>query len=419
MSAVPFAAFASFLSGLGETEVHPLNLFVCIADGLASYAGRRPLAVVIDDAHLLDEGSAALVHQLATTGRARFITTIRSGERSVAAMTRLWQDGHARRVVLKPFDLLGVREVLEAALGGPVDALTIARLRSWTGGNALFIRELVLEGRTTGRLRVSNQVWHRFGPVTVGESLRELVRSRFADLADSDLAAVRLVALGEPVETAVAATLVGPDVVDRLCQQGLLVEDVSGHPVLRLPHPLYAEALLADMGTAIARQLRLRLAVTLDTAGRSDGFTILRRVCLRLDGGEPLEDADLLSAAEHAVMLLDGALAERLARAAAGDSDRRVMVLARALTQQDRASHAENVLAEYLSGRSPDPPLAVILLRVENLNLAFKLGKPKKALALLDDAEAHRGQLPMIDAGRISPSSLPRRRFRRGGRVRK
>ena len=40
----------------------------------------RPLLVFVDDAHLLDNGSAVLVHQLALTQAATVLATVRAGE---------------------------------------------------------------------------------------------------------------------------------------------------------------------------------------------------------------------------------------------------------------------------------------------------------------------------------------------------
>jgi DNA-binding CsgD family transcriptional regulator/tetratricopeptide (TPR) repeat protein len=401
-SLVPFAAFAPFLSGFDGPDMHPLRLFVRISDGLAAFAEEWPLVIVIDDAHLLDDGAATLVHQLATTGRARLIATVRSVEPCVDGVVRLWRDGHARRVVLAPFDRTAVREVLEAALGGSVDALTTARLHARSGGNALFLRELVLEGMATDRLRRSGKVWCWSGPMSAGEGLREVLRARFAELAEDELAAVRLVALAEPVEIDVLMMVADAAVLDRLCRRGLLAEaETLGCPVLGLPHPLYAEGVLAGMATALARQLRLRLAAALDEIQPADGFTVLRRVRLRFDAGERVDDQDLLTAAEYALMLLDAPLAERLARAATADSPQQVMVLARALAQQNRAEQAEEVLARYLRGGAPDESAAVALLRVENL--VFKLSRLDESLTLLDDVEKQHGALPAIETGRIAP----------------
>ncbi len=304
--------------------------------------------------------------------------------------------------MLDPFKLSAVVEVIEAALDGPVDALTAARLHSRSGGNALVLRELVLEGLASGRLRRSGAQWRWAGPMRAEAGLRELVLARFSGLADDELSAVRLVALAEPVETDVMATIVDAAILDRLCRLGMLIEeDALSGPVLRLPHPLHAEALTAALGTAPGRRLRLRLADALERIRPADRVAALRRIRLKLDAGEHVEDHELLDAAEHALTLLDGSLAERLAKATVTRSRHQVTVLGRALVQQDRAEEAEAVLGGYLSGETEDESGEVTLLRASNL--VFKLAKPEEALNLLDAAEQQHGALAAIEASRVAP----------------
>ena len=57
-----------------------LTLFQTAAQGLRERAEDRPLVVGIDDALLLDDGSAALAHHLAATGTAFVVLTVRTGE---------------------------------------------------------------------------------------------------------------------------------------------------------------------------------------------------------------------------------------------------------------------------------------------------------------------------------------------------
>lgn len=57
---------------------------------LVAGAGGRPLVVFVDDAHLLDDRSATLVHQLALR-TATVLATVQSGE---SAPDRWWADMH-------------------------------------------------------------------------------------------------------------------------------------------------------------------------------------------------------------------------------------------------------------------------------------------------------------------------------------
>ncbi len=67
---------------------------------MAGRAGVRPLVVFVDDAHLLDGGSATLVHQLALTRAATVLVTVTSGETAPDPVVALWMDGPAERIEL-------------------------------------------------------------------------------------------------------------------------------------------------------------------------------------------------------------------------------------------------------------------------------------------------------------------------------
>ena len=59
---------------------------------LAERAGGRRLVLCVDDGHLLDDASAALVHQLVAAGEAFAVVTLRSGEPVPDAVRALWKD---------------------------------------------------------------------------------------------------------------------------------------------------------------------------------------------------------------------------------------------------------------------------------------------------------------------------------------
>ena len=100
----------------------------------------------VDDAHLLDELSATLLHQLALDGSVRIVATVRSGETVPDAITSLWKDGYLQRLHLTPFSKDQCIRLIEEALGGRVEGLSADLMWEASGGNALFVKHLV-EGR--------------------------------------------------------------------------------------------------------------------------------------------------------------------------------------------------------------------------------------------------------------------------------
>lgn len=98
------------------------------------------MALFVDDAHLLDDASAALTHQLAVSGRTLVMATVRTGEPTLDAIVALWKDGLAERVEVSPLSLADVATLLDAVLGGPTAGSVARRLWEHTEGNALFLR---------------------------------------------------------------------------------------------------------------------------------------------------------------------------------------------------------------------------------------------------------------------------------------
>src|SRR5207237_10871316 len=149
---LPFGAYAGLVPQL-EPGRDLLAVLRQIARAVRRQGGGKPVAVFVDDAHLLDESSAALTHLLATTEQTFVLATIRSGEPAPAPVIALWKDGLAERLELGPLGLGEVEELLPAALGGPVDGATLHLLHRRTEGHALLLREVVLGALEPGVLR--------------------------------------------------------------------------------------------------------------------------------------------------------------------------------------------------------------------------------------------------------------------------
>ena len=71
------------------------------------------------------------------------MVTVRTGGAEPDAVTALWKDGLLARLDLEPLSVDTVRSMVEDCLGGPVDARSAQRFWNLTGGNALFLRQLL------------------------------------------------------------------------------------------------------------------------------------------------------------------------------------------------------------------------------------------------------------------------------------
>jgi DNA-binding CsgD family transcriptional regulator len=343
-ASIPFGAVSHLLPSAERLGDDRLDTLRRTAELLAERSRGRPLVLGVDDAHLLDDASAAMVHQLAIRGLAVVVATVRTGEPAPDPVVALWKDGLARRLDLSALSPSATAELLERALGGPVDGVTRTEVWRITGGNPLYLRELVLGGLENGALRQVDKVWRWRGKLAGARRLIELVRARLSTLDEAARFAVELVAWGEPLGVGVLDRMVGKDVVQATEDSGLLVVERSGRRALaRLAHPLYGEVLRAVLPLSRARAVAERLAADFGASALRRRDDLLRVGAWQLEAGVATNPDLLLQAARQAAARFDHELTERLARAAvdAGGGPTAVRVLAEALEWQGR--HAEAV----------------------------------------------------------------------------
>ncbi|HEX8804384.1 MAG TPA: AAA family ATPase, partial [Acidimicrobiales bacterium] len=299
---IPLGSFAHLLAPGDEAHQRDDLLHLALSR-LHERAGDGPFLLAVDDAHLLDEVSVALLHLAVTQSPVRVLASVRTGERLPAGLVALWKDELLARVDVRPLSRDATENLVLAALGDGVPASVLDRIWRLSRGNALFVRELVtaaLERREgggtdgdggTGRGRI---VLPSAGP---RERLRELVEERLRLLEPSWRAALEIVAVGEQVPLEAAERLTDPADVDELERRGLVqvvVAEPGASPpgsaaaasagTVQVAHPLYGEVLAASLP-----RLRRR-AVLRDLVGAVEGlegFDRLRLATWRLESGVP------------------------------------------------------------------------------------------------------------------------------------
>ncbi len=355
LAGIPFGVFAPLLTAGdgttggagGPTAGRALDVLRRVHDELRRRGPDRPVVLGVDDAHLLDEPSAGLVHQLAVTGTALVVVTLRADEPVPAPIRALWKDGVADRVELRPLSRTQVGDLLAAALDGQVDSATAHRLWQVSEGNALLLRELVLLGTGQRRLACRHGVWSWRGELGASGRLAELIDERLAGLGATQRSALEVLAVGEPLPVTLFERIVG-DQVAALDATGLL--DLTGDSA-RMAHPLYAEAVRARL-----RPLRRRdIYRALGRGARAGECDVLRLAGWQLDGSADPNPDMLTNAAQRSAHLGDHALAERLARAAVPAGGRTAgLALAEALQAQNRFAECRTEL-DRLDMRQAEP----------------------------------------------------------------
>src|SRR4051812_20133863 len=177
---IPLGAFAPLLPTVALPE--GAELLARARGALAERADGRRLVLIVDDGQLLDDASAALLHQLVAAGETCAAVTVRADEPVPDALRALWKDELCALLDLGPLSRAEVDQLLAAALGGPVDGRSIAAMRELTRATALFLGEPARRGVDRGHWGEDGGVGRWRGRVEAGTRLAELVDLRIDGL---------------------------------------------------------------------------------------------------------------------------------------------------------------------------------------------------------------------------------------------
>jgi DNA-binding CsgD family transcriptional regulator len=387
-ASIPFGAVAHLLSpDTSGPAPDRLGLVREVVDTLARRGAGRRTVLIVDDAHLLDEGTAALVLHLAVRGSAFVIATVRTGEPCPDAVTALWKDHHAPRLDLQALSKEEVHSLLEGGLAGAVSSRLARWVYSRSEGNPLFACELVLGGLTAGGIDEEQGVWRLGREPPPSPRLAELLQARMAGISDRERRGLALIALGEPLDIDILSGLIGQGVLGRLESSGLArVQQDGSRFAVAAGHPLFADLARRDLGDAMGRELRGALADAMQARGELAPADVVRVAVLRLDARLEADPRLLAAAAAHAYRAFDLELAVRLAAAARdqGGGMPATLTLGQALRGRNRAAEAEEVLAETEAAAAAAPNDDYLFTRLGGL--LWGIGDQPRAAALVERA---------------------------------
>ncbi|MER5504112.1 AAA family ATPase [Streptomyces sp. NPDC002766] len=204
-----------------DPEAARLRLTADVAELLATAARRRPLLVVLDDAHAADASSLRLLLETADTARTMPLLLVATARDEEAA----WREGgggggpgrdrvraqllrRGRVSVLGPLPERDVAVLVEAVTGAVPESEAVRSLVRRTGGDAFFVTELLRNGSWSGEAADGEGAGVFPGAVraAVGERLADLTprAARLLDVAAVLGTRFRLDVLAEAAEVPLA-----------------------------------------------------------------------------------------------------------------------------------------------------------------------------------------------------------------------
>jgi DNA-binding CsgD family transcriptional regulator len=258
-----------------------------ILEALLRLSATRPVALVVDDAHLADADSLrALLFALRRLETRPVLTVLVAPTDDVrlpSALTRL-AEGHTGAILpVGPLRASDVQALATAVTGAAFPALTAHRVCAHTVGNPRHVKALLVE--------LPSDYWWRWQPVLPAP--RALARTVTHRLRTSSAGARRLVeaaaALGDGAALSTASALAGVEeplvALEEACEAGLL-DPPEPAPVrcLVFPHPLVQAAVYGQLTPAHRAGLHLAAACLVD----DDAVALHHRVSAALPPDECL-----------------------------------------------------------------------------------------------------------------------------------
>ncbi|GIH09811.1 LuxR family transcriptional regulator [Rhizocola hellebori] len=393
MANVPFGALAEHLPSMLLSAPLTGDSLRVAAEALQKHAGKRRLVLVADDAHLLDEASAALAVRMARRGELFLLTTARKGHRLPHPIVDLWTDGLAEWIEIGELTRDDVHQILTEALCGQVDGALVQRFWEATAGNALLIRELLTAQLAAGRVveDADAGMWRLIGDFAIPSWLAGLIDERLTAAPAECRPALELLAFTEPINPFVLGELVSADALEIAEACGVVqIERRDGQDRARLAYPIYGEVLRA-VTPRLRAQRWLDGCASIVEATSHHPVDLARAARWRMESGRPPgpeNGRSMVTAAWGAWSAMDLKMAEVLGRRAlaAGKGATVAEPLGYSLLFTGQSAEAEAVLSQLGNLDSDDDRARVAAVRA--FNLFFGLDRPAQAEALLRSTAA-------------------------------
>jgi DNA-binding NarL/FixJ family response regulator len=317
LAGVPFGPLRKLMSGSSiGTGSSPSSLQQLAGDiegellALRSAAG---LLLLVDDAHDLDDASAGLLHQLVSSGSVVAILTTRVGCQPPASVTDLWKDGFADRIELQPLSRRQTVDLVQQVLAGPLAESSIDRLNNLTGGNPLYVREVLLASLDSGALQLVDGTWRWRGEWASAGRLQEIVASRLSGLDPDELGVVEMLAVGGSLPLHLVEGLATSSALESLDQRGLIrIEQAGRRFEVSLTHAVHAEVTRSKMTPLQQRAVRRNLVDVLVSTPARRNDDRLMTACWSLELGLDVDPVALALGADALVFRIGHDFATRL-----------------------------------------------------------------------------------------------------------
>jgi class 3 adenylate cyclase/predicted ATPase len=252
-----------------EPEAFRRALHGAVASALTQLAQRQPVLLAIEDVHWADPSSLALIGDLASACAGEAVMLLLATRPDALPSLRELVP-EARKIELEPLGEDAVEAMITRLLAGPPPDGLARSVAERTGGNPLFVEEIVASLRDVGTLFREGESWTMeagWDAVTLPNSIEKVLAARI-DLLPRATATVlqeaSVIGRRMRVELLMAVAADVPDVVSRiaeLVEKGFLDKSADdGADVVSFHHALIVDAAYGRLLRRTRREMHLRVA---------------------------------------------------------------------------------------------------------------------------------------------------------------
>ncbi len=269
-----------------DLETERFLLFSAVAGLVETVGEETPVCLVLDDLHLADGQSVALLGHLVRTvdqGSLLLIAAYRDSELGrdhplTGVLADLRKVEGVQRIALHGLGPDEVAQVMSVIAGHELDheGLALAgRIASETDGNPFFVAEVLRSLSESGTLQFDDAIgrWRidRSAPLGLPESVREVIERRVERLGEEarDLLALAAV-IGRSFQLELLTALAGIDEtrlldqLDAAVAASVLEESTDRVGVFRFAHALINQTLYESLGATRRARMHHRVAQALE-----------------------------------------------------------------------------------------------------------------------------------------------------------
>ena len=267
---------ASLAAAKQDPELMSDRLRLAVVDYLEALSARGPLAIVLEDLQWADRPSLDVIERLlARVATGQLFVFVTARPELAESRPDLFASHEVTRIALRGLLPSHAARLLRAVAGGPVAKALEERVVERTGGNPLFLEQIV------GELRDSSALGSDPAALPIPLSVEAAVQSRLDHLPPPEKEACKRAAvLGRPFSIAELEALGVPaprTVLPSLARRDLVVVATTKDPderSHRFRSPLVGEVAYRMIAAPVLVDLHRRAATHLASRADSDPFEI-------------------------------------------------------------------------------------------------------------------------------------------------